>query len=386
VTQTGILINGEPTSDNRVDMTALGNAFHPAAGAPTDIFHVVLSYNYATKTLTETVVDTGSTQPGGTGTTTYTNSYTVDVPAVLGTTNAYVGFTGATGGANSVQDILNWRFTKAPVATNNQFLYQSGPRSISMSFDQDVSASLTASDLLVHNITTNTDISTGVLSYDHATNVATWTFSALTNGNYHASLAAGSVSNSSLNLLTAATSLDFFWLNGDTNHDRSVNFADLVAVAQHYGQNSGAVLATGDLDGDGKVGFVDLVAVAQNYGTTLAALPGATPGALPSGAVLSPTEQAAVLAALPPSAAKTLALQLIGSSSTPTTPAKPAPVASKPAPVTTISKLAATTTTSKPASLKAASKPVVIAVAKPVVTSFSTMRITTANKNKEVLL
>lgn len=59
---------------------------------------------------------------------------------------------------------------------------------------------------------------------------------------------------------------------GDANLDGSVNFADLTAVAQHYG--SAGAWADGDFNGDGVIDFADLTVVAQNYGT---ALPADTP-------------------------------------------------------------------------------------------------------------
>jgi Concanavalin A-like lectin/glucanases superfamily/PA14 domain len=59
--------------------------------------------------------------------------------------------------------------------------------------------------------------------------------------------------------------------NGDANLDGSVNFTDLVALAQNYNTASGATWAKGDFTYDGAVNFNDLVALAQNYGTTLAA-------------------------------------------------------------------------------------------------------------------
>jgi len=42
---------------------------------------------------------------------TNTSAFKVDVPGIIGSTSAYAGFTGATGAATSVQNILNWTYT-----------------------------------------------------------------------------------------------------------------------------------------------------------------------------------------------------------------------------------------------------------------------------------
>lgn len=55
---------------------------------------------------------------------------------------------------------------------------------------------------------------------------------------------------------------------GDANHDNTVNFADLLTLAQHYGQ-SNAAWENGDFNFDGTVNFADLLALAQNYGTSV---------------------------------------------------------------------------------------------------------------------
>lgn len=69
-----------------------------------------------------------------------------------------------------------------------------------------------------------------------------------------------------------------FTLAGDVTMDGMVSFADLVTVAQNYGNTSGtAVWRKGDVDYDGNVGFSDLVAIAQNYGGALPSQP--IPGA-----------------------------------------------------------------------------------------------------------
>jgi autotransporter-associated beta strand protein len=65
-----------------------------------------------------------------------------------------------------------------------------------------------------------------------------------------------------------------YTIAGDANLDGNVGFADLVAVAQHYGISDGnARWSAGDLNYDGNIGFADLVAVAQHYGGALPANP-----------------------------------------------------------------------------------------------------------------
>ena len=65
---------------------------------------------------------------------------------------------------------------------------------------------------------------------------------------------------------------------GDATLDGSVDFNDLVKLAQNYNEVTGnKVWAQGDFTYDGNVDFNDLVALAQNYNTSL--IPAAVPGA-----------------------------------------------------------------------------------------------------------
>ena len=66
---------------------------------------------------------------------------------------------------------------------------------------------------------------------------------------------------------------------GDVNLDGTVNFNDLLALAQHYG-NTGANWDQGDLNYDGTVNFNDLLALAQNYGQSTSAVVAASSSSL----------------------------------------------------------------------------------------------------------
>jgi len=68
----------------------------------------------------------------------------------------------------------------------------------------------------------------------------------------------------------------------------TLNFAYLVALAQHYGQPG--TFATGDLNGDGVVNFADLVILAQNYGHALGGATAAS-AAQAASAQLTPAPQ-----------------------------------------------------------------------------------------------
>ena len=61
-----------------------------------------------------------------------------------------------------------------------------------------------------------------------------------------------------------------FWSCRDINLDRSVGFSDLVTIAQNYGK-TGMNFTQGDVNADGTVSFADLVIIAQNYGKSVPA-------------------------------------------------------------------------------------------------------------------
>jgi hypothetical protein len=75
-----------------------------------DVFNAHVTYNGTTLTLTVT--------DASTPTETFTTSWAVNIPSIVGANTAFVGFTGGTGGSTATQEIINWTLTSgAPAAT-----------------------------------------------------------------------------------------------------------------------------------------------------------------------------------------------------------------------------------------------------------------------------
>jgi hypothetical protein len=207
--------------------------------------------------------------------------------------------------ANSRPQIVFDPFlTATPLDTTTPILaatyeYQTR-QALHLVFSEDVRPSFAASDFVLTNVTTHQTVSLAGLAWDDPyTTSATIVFSnatALTDGVYVLSKV-GSVSDPSGNAI-GEFSFGFFVLAGDANHDRSVDFNDLVKLAQNY-NTTGRTYADGDFTGDGKVDFNDLVVLAQRYNTSLSATPAATAAPVPSAFSFAADWAAAAVAPLP---------------------------------------------------------------------------------------
>jgi ELWxxDGT repeat protein len=151
--------------------------------------------------------------------------------------------------------------------------FDAGRRAIVVRFGEDVEGSLDAAAVGVTG-PGGAAVAGAVTSFawDAATLTATFHLRRdLPDGDYRATLAAAAATDQNGNALAAGSSVDFFVLAGDANHDRRVDFADLVALAQNYDRPTGKTWADGDFTGDGAVDFNDLVVLAQRYDTALRA-------------------------------------------------------------------------------------------------------------------
>jgi len=161
----------------------------------------------------------------------------------------------------------------APTAKTTDFVFTTRPPRVVIGFDKDVSASLNASSLSVIDRTTGAALTGWTMVWEPVTYTATFEYTGtLPNGDYRATLVTSGIADAGGQAMVAPSPiLDFFWLAGDADHDRSVNLNDMVRLANHYGQTTGATWTDGDFNYDGAVDLNDLIMLANQYGTTLAA-------------------------------------------------------------------------------------------------------------------
>jgi hypothetical protein len=163
-----------------------------------------------------------------------------------------------------------------PTVLEAWFDFDAAPLAVRIRLSEPIdAASILAGRLVVVDLPTTSAVPVQTPAYDPVTATVSFPLGALADGNYRATLKAGSVRDAAGNPLAADFALDFFVLAGDANRDRKVDFADLVVLAQNYGQ-SGKRFSEGDFGLDRNVGFADLVILAQRYNTTLPPPPDAS--------------------------------------------------------------------------------------------------------------
>ncbi len=173
-------------------------------------------------------------------------------------------------------DMGAYEYTLPLAGSTGAFLFNTPRPTVSVSFNGDVDPlSLSAADLALVNLTTGQPIDCGAsasVNYDASTRSAKWALSiVLPDGNYRATLPAGSVSDASGNLLASDVSVEFFSLAGDANHDRTVDISDLGILATNW-QGSSKTFAQGDFNYDGIVDISDLGILATNWQKSLPAI------------------------------------------------------------------------------------------------------------------
>ncbi len=94
---TGLYTNGADLTTGGIDMTGSGVNLH--SGNP-----LAVTIGYDGTTLKMTITDTKTNAS-------FSKSWAINIPAIVGGATAYVGFTGATGGQTALQDVLSWTYS-----------------------------------------------------------------------------------------------------------------------------------------------------------------------------------------------------------------------------------------------------------------------------------
>ena len=169
----------------------------------------------------------------------------------------------------------------SPFVMNSSFAYSVQPQSLAITFNEDVSASLTPAFATVVNQTKLTSASYSLGAYDHATNSITLNFPAMTDGHYRLTIPGNTISDANGINLSQAYTFDFFVLTGDANHDGKVDGSDYSLIDNGFLRHLQG-FSNGDFNYDGVVNGSDYTLIDNSFnqqGANLAAKV-ATPAAL----------------------------------------------------------------------------------------------------------
>lgn len=186
--------------------------------------------------------------------------------------NVFVGLASTSSNANQLNQAKfeNVSLTNpdvvAPTVVSSTFEFETAQR-ISMTFSEDVAASLAPADLAVEQIGGAT-LSPASVAYDSFTNTATFSFAQiLPDGNFIARLLASNVEDAAGNDLSSDHEQPLFVFAGDANRDRAVNINDFSALAANF--NTAGTFSDGDFNYSGTVEIGDFATLAAKFNQSL---------------------------------------------------------------------------------------------------------------------
>jgi rhamnogalacturonan endolyase len=165
-----------------------------------------------------------------------------------------------------------------PPTASGQFNYDQ-VQSVVVQFSEPMKASTVyRTDLVLHPTSyIGADRLPYAYVYNSTNNTAAFYFQGiLPDGNYIATIAAGSVSDAAGNSLAADYSFSLFTLGGDANRDRVVDINDLAILAMNW-KGADRIFSQGDFNYDGNVDAKDLGILSLNWQRNLPADPPPAP-------------------------------------------------------------------------------------------------------------
>jgi hypothetical protein len=155
---TGLYLNGAAPMTPAVDMTSSGIDLHSG-----HVFQVHMTYDGTNLAMTITDATTAAS---------FAHTWAVDIPGTVGSTTAFAGFTGGTGGISALQKILTWTMSSGSVmgtVATPTFLPAGG----SYTSSQSVTISTTTSGATIYYTTNGNTPTTGSTVYVNPVSVST---------------------------------------------------------------------------------------------------------------------------------------------------------------------------------------------------------------------
>jgi rhamnogalacturonan endolyase len=178
----------------------------------------------------------------------------------------------------------------APTVSASNFEYETSQK-ITVQFSEPMRANtISEADLVLRPLSySGYDIHPYTYWFNAANNTVTfYVLNTIPDGNYRATMPAGSVQDSAGNALAQDYSFDLFVLGADANRDRTVDINDLAILATNW-QGVGKVFSQGDFNYDRKVDAKDLGILSMHWQGTLPEQP---PVAPPTSIIRAPSRTA----------------------------------------------------------------------------------------------
>ena len=227
---TGMYTDGATPTVPAVDMTSSGVNLHSG-----DVMNVTMTYNGTTLAWTVTDATTGAT---------FSTSATVNIPSLVGGSTAYVGFTGGTGGATAIQEILSWTYTPGSGTTSPAATPTFSPAAGTYTSAQSVTISDTTSGAAIYYTTNGTTPTTSSTKYSTPVSVgSTETIQAIAVASGYTNSAVASAAYT-INIPQTAATPTFSPAGGSYNSAQSVTISDTTTGAAIYYTTNGTTPTT----------------------------------------------------------------------------------------------------------------------------------------------
>jgi fibronectin type 3 domain-containing protein len=240
---TGEYTDGVSPTVPAIDLSNTGINLHSG-----DVFEVLMNYDGTTLNVFITDTNTGASA---------SQSYAVNLPQVIGSGTGYVGFTGGTGGATAIQNILTWDYSPTaavpPAAPSNLTGTVVSGSEIDISWTNNAT---NASNVLIDRSTDgvhfaqiasvagtinsyhDTSLSPGVTYYYEVQSSNSAGDSAFSNVFQAATLTAPAPPSNLTATNITTTEVDLSWTNNATN-------ATGIKILEQLGNNSSLLIASG---------------------------------------------------------------------------------------------------------------------------------------------